>query len=95
MRSKSEVKSKFKKSNYELAIPFWYFPFEFVFLNRSKYLSVAKMNKNTTLDIHVDAGLHPITKQKKQLTIGIYISKDWKEENIGQWRRLSRVKHYR
>lgn len=35
------------------------------------------------LDIHVDAGLHPLTKQKKQLTLGIYLSKDWKEENKG------------
>lgn len=46
MRSKSEVKEKLKKSNYEMAIPFWYFPFEFAFLNRSKYLSFAKMNKD-------------------------------------------------
>ena len=47
MRSKSDVKNKLKKSTYELAIPFWYFPFEFTFLNRSKYLSICKMNKNS------------------------------------------------
>jgi len=35
------------------------------------------------LDIHSDAGIHPITKQKKHLTLGIYLSKDWKEENKG------------
>ena len=35
------------------------------------------------LDIHVDAGIHPNNKLKKQLTIGFYFSKDWKEENQG------------
>jgi hypothetical protein len=32
------------------------------------------------LDIHVDAGLHPGTKQKKQVTLGIYLSSNWKDE---------------
>jgi hypothetical protein len=32
------------------------------------------------LDIHVDAGLHPTLKLKKQVTIGIYLSYEWKEE---------------
>jgi len=32
------------------------------------------------LDIHVDAGLHPTTKQKKQITLGIYLSANWKSE---------------
>ena len=32
------------------------------------------------LDIHVDTGLHPTTKQKKQVTLGIYLSANWKEE---------------
>ena len=35
------------------------------------------------LDIHSDAGNHPITKQKKHLTFGIYLSCNWKEENNG------------
>lgn len=35
------------------------------------------------LDIHSDAGNHPITKQKKHLTLGIYLSYNWKEENGG------------
>ena len=35
------------------------------------------------LDIHSDAGNHPITKQKKHITLGIYLSKNWKEENGG------------
>lgn len=44
---------------------------------------IHKYDDGDHLDIHVDAGLHPKTKQKKQLTIGIYLSKDWKEENGG------------
>ena len=44
---------------------------------------VHKYDDGDHLDIHVDAGVHPTTKQKKQLTLGIYLSKDWKEENGG------------
>jgi hypothetical protein len=32
------------------------------------------------LDIHVDAGLHPSLGLKKQVTLGIYLSYEWKEE---------------
>lgn len=32
------------------------------------------------LDIHVDAGLHPTSGLKKQVTLGIYLSYEWKEE---------------
>lgn len=32
------------------------------------------------LDIHADAGLHPTLGLKKQVTLGIYLSYDWKEE---------------
>lgn len=35
------------------------------------------------LDIHSDAGLHPVTKQKKHVTIGIYFSYKWNEKNGG------------
>lgn len=35
------------------------------------------------LDIHSDAGNHPITKQKKHITFGIYLSHNWKEDNGG------------
>jgi len=41
------------------------------------------------LDIHVDAGLHPTFGLKKQVTLGIYLSYDWKEEygcNLEIWR---------
>lgn len=44
---------------------------------------IHKYDNEDCLDIHVDAGLHPKTKQNKQLTLGIYLSKDWKEENGG------------
>jgi len=44
---------------------------------------VHKYDDGDKLDIHVDAGLHPVSKQKKQVTLGIYLSKDWKEENGG------------
>jgi Rps23 Pro-64 3,4-dihydroxylase Tpa1-like proline 4-hydroxylase len=36
------------------------------------------------LDIHVDAGVHPVNKLKKELTLGIYLSKNWKYEYGGQ-----------
>lgn len=29
------------------------------------------------LDIHCDAGQHPLTGQKKQITLGLYLSKNW------------------
>ena len=41
------------------------------------------------LDIHVDAGLHPTLGLKKQVTLGIYLSYEWKEEygcNLEIWR---------
>tara|TARA_B100000902_G_C26995539_1_gene757224 strand:+ start:25 stop:789 length:765 start_codon:yes stop_codon:yes gene_type:complete len=44
---------------------------------------VHKYDDGDKLDIHVDAGIHPFSKQKKQVTLGIYLSKDWKEENGG------------
>jgi len=52
------------------------------------FWGVHKYNSGDKLDIHVDAGLHPITKQKKQVTIGIYLSSNWKEEygcNLEMW----------
>ena len=35
------------------------------------------------LDIHSDAGNHPLTKQKKHITLGIYLSHNWSQENGG------------
>lgn len=45
------------------------------------FWGVHTYDQSDKLDIHVDAGLHPVTKMKKQLTIGLYLSKDYSEEN--------------
>lgn len=44
------------------------------------FWGVHKYNNGDKLDIHVDAGLHPTTKQKKQVTFGIYLSVNWDEK---------------
>lgn len=44
------------------------------------FWGVHKYNNGDKLDIHVDAGIHPTTKQKKQVTCGIYLSSNWKDE---------------
>jgi len=44
------------------------------------FWGVHKYRNGDKLDIHVDAGLHPTTKQKKQVTLGLYLSSNWKEE---------------
>ena len=44
------------------------------------FWGVHKYDNGDKLDIHVDAGLHPTTRQKKQLTFGIYLSSNWLEE---------------
>lgn len=53
------------------------------------FWGVHKYKSGDKLDIHVDAGLHPNTKQKKQLTFGLYLSSNWKEEygcHLELWR---------
>ena len=53
------------------------------------FWGVHKYKTGDKLDIHVDAGLHPTTHQKKQLTLGMYLSKNWKEEygcQLEAWR---------
>lgn len=44
---------------------------------------IHKYKDGDHLDIHSDAGIHPVTGQKKHITLGIYLSKDWKDENGG------------
>jgi Rps23 Pro-64 3,4-dihydroxylase Tpa1-like proline 4-hydroxylase len=52
-----------------------------LFLDHTRnFWGAHKYNNGDKLDIHVDAGLHPTTKQKKQVTLGIYLSANWKEE---------------
>lgn len=48
------------------------------------FWGVHKYDDNDYLDIHVDAGIHPKNKMKKQVTLGIYLSKDMSELNNGQ-----------
>lgn len=53
------------------------------------FWGVHKYKNGDKLDIHVDAGLHPTTKQKKQITFGLYLSVNWKEEygcHLEVWR---------
>ena len=52
------------------------------------FWGVHKYNSGDKLDIHVDAGIHPTIKQKKQVTLGIYLSSNWKDEygcNLEIW----------
>ena len=44
------------------------------------FWGVHKYKANDKLDIHVDAGLHPGNGLKKQLTLGLYLSSNWKKE---------------
>ena len=44
---------------------------------------IHKYKNGDYLDIHSDAGIHPINNMKKHITLGIYLSKNWKEDNGG------------
>lgn len=44
------------------------------------FWGVHKYGPGDKLDIHADAGLHPTMGLKKQITLGIYLSSEWKEE---------------
>jgi UDP-N-acetylglucosamine 2-epimerase (non-hydrolysing) len=46
------------------------------------FWGVHKYDKGDKLDIHVDAGIHPLTKLKKKVTVGLYLSKNW-EDSFG------------
>lgn len=43
------------------------------------FWGVHKYKPGDYLDIHVDAGIHPVMKKKKQLTLGLYLSVNWDE----------------
>jgi len=52
-----------------------------LFLDKTRnFWGVHKYNSGDYLDIHVDAGIHPNTGFKKQLTLGLYLSVNWNEE---------------
>uniref|UniRef100_A0A6C0JS97 Prolyl 4-hydroxylase alpha subunit Fe(2+) 2OG dioxygenase domain-containing protein n=1 Tax=viral metagenome TaxID=1070528 RepID=A0A6C0JS97_9ZZZZ len=44
------------------------------------FWGVHKYNANDKLDIHLDAGIHPRAGLTKQVTVGLYLSHNWKEE---------------
>lgn len=46
MIDKDIVLKDINDSKYSLAIPFWYFPFEFMFLNKNSFLKAAELNEN-------------------------------------------------
>jgi Rps23 Pro-64 3,4-dihydroxylase Tpa1-like proline 4-hydroxylase len=45
------------------------------------FYGVHMYKENDKLDIHVDAGIHPVLNLKKQITLGIYLSYNWTYEN--------------
>jgi Rps23 Pro-64 3,4-dihydroxylase Tpa1-like proline 4-hydroxylase len=57
--------------------------YELINDDEKMYWGIHKYGKGDYLDIHVDAGISPITGLKKQVTLGIYLSKNWKDENGG------------
>jgi Rps23 Pro-64 3,4-dihydroxylase Tpa1-like proline 4-hydroxylase len=44
---------------------------------------IHKYKDGDFLDIHCDAGIHPISSKRKHITLGIYLSKNWEEINSG------------
>ena len=44
------------------------------------FWGIHKYNNGDKLDIHLDADYHPTSLLKKELTLGIYLSSNWKEE---------------
>jgi|694.fasta_scaffold138821_3 hypothetical protein len=43
------------------------------------FTQIHTYENNGKLDIHLDAEVHPITKDYKMITLGIYLSYDWKD----------------
>ncbi len=54
--------------------------YELINDSTKNFYGIHKYKNGDKLDIHVDAGKHPQLGLKKQVTIGLYLSKDWKEE---------------
>jgi Rps23 Pro-64 3,4-dihydroxylase Tpa1-like proline 4-hydroxylase len=49
--------------------------------NEKNFWGVHTYENNDKLDIHMDAGLHPNNKMKKQVTIGLYLSLNYSDKN--------------
>jgi hypothetical protein len=56
------------------------FGYKLILDDTRNFWGVHTYNSGDKLDIHVDAGLHPTLYLKKQITLGIYLSYEWKEE---------------
>lgn len=57
---------------------------EKIYCDKSKnWYGVHVYDKDGFLDIHLDAGIHYQTGQKKHCTLLIYLSKDWSSKNNG------------
>jgi UDP-N-acetylglucosamine 4,6-dehydratase/5-epimerase len=57
---------------------------EQLFLDETKnWWGIHKYKHGDHLGIHCDAGFHPVQELKKHITLGIYLSKNWTEENLG------------
>lgn len=52
--------------------------------NHKIYWGVHIFDDGDFLAMHLDSSVHPIQKLKKHVTVGLYLSKDWKPENGGQ-----------
>jgi Rps23 Pro-64 3,4-dihydroxylase Tpa1-like proline 4-hydroxylase len=55
------------------------FGYELLLDTTRNFWGVHTYGPGDKLDIHVDAGIHPTLKLKKQLTLGIYLSYEWKD----------------
>lgn len=49
------------------------------------YNGIHMFENGDKLNIHVDAGIHPFLNKKKQVTFGLYLSKNWKPEYNGNF----------
>lgn len=47
------------------------------------FWGVHKYQSGDKLDLHVDAGQHPVCGLKKQVTLGLYLSRNWEEQYGG------------
>jgi Rps23 Pro-64 3,4-dihydroxylase Tpa1-like proline 4-hydroxylase len=54
--------------------------FELVIDKNRNFNGVHLYNNGDKLDIHLDAAIHPYTKELKIITLGIYLSSNWKPE---------------
>lgn len=55
--------------------------YELILDTTRNFWGVHKYNKGDKLDIHVDAGYHPTLSLKKQITVGLYLSYNYTEDN--------------